>query len=347
MARSPEPRRWAARKGWYARVRGRRLRLASFTEGKAVAWDRLRAMLDSEPGSAATVLDVFTAHFRRQRQRVQDGELTAKSFRIASHLIGDFPERFGSLAPADLKPIHLREWLAEHADHWNTTTRSDAAAAIRAAFRSAVADGLIDRDPFAGFKRPARKAKRDSILSADEIARVREAIAYDAFRDLFDFLRLTGCRPDEARRMTAADLSFEDGVVVLAAHKTAAKTGKPRVIYPPPEAWEILRRSAAQYPDGPIFRNSRSNPWTGKQIYNAFRRAARRVGIAGSPYHLRHNFATEGLARGVSGALMGELLGHSSPQTIGKYTHLSRHAGTLKEVAARLAAGSVGPLESP
>ena len=41
----------------------------------------------------------------------------------------------------------------------------------------------------------------------------------------------TGCRPGEVARVTAADVNLELGVWILKRHKTAKKTGKPRIVY--------------------------------------------------------------------------------------------------------------------
>jgi integrase len=44
-------------------------------------------------------------------------------------------------------------------------------------------------------------------------------------------MTLTGCRPGEIARVTAADVDVDRGLWVLKKHKTAKKTGKPRLVY--------------------------------------------------------------------------------------------------------------------
>ena len=51
-----------------------------------------------------------------------------------------------------------------------------------------------------------------------------------AFRRFLIFLKFTGCRPGEAASMRWADVRFEEESVVLMDHKTARKTGRPRII---------------------------------------------------------------------------------------------------------------------
>src|SRR5580700_7245960 len=84
-------------------------------------------------------------------------------------------------------------------------------------------------------------------------------------------MTLTGCRPGEVAKVTAADCDLAAGIWVLAKHKTAKKTGTPRVIYLPPEAVELTRELVAKHPEGPLFLNSRGQPWTRNAIRIRFR----------------------------------------------------------------------------
>jgi len=158
----------------------------------------------------------------------------------------------------------------------------------------------------------------------------------------------TGCRPAEAAKIEAKHLrETGEGVqVVLPAfdedgklgHKTGRKTGKARVIYCTADASAMLRRLAAKYPAGPLFRTKRGNEWgednRGDQFANARKRVQAKYGedVMGDDivmYSCRHTFATRKLAQGYSIEIVAELLGNSVKVCLQHYAHLNLCGNTL------------------
>jgi integrase len=93
-----------------------------------------------------------------------------------------------------------------------------------------------------------------------------------------------------------------------------------------------------QRPAGPLFLNTRGQPWTRNAIRIHFRNLRKKYpnlqGI--TAYCYRHTFTTDGLVNGVTLAQMQELLGHSSPQMISAhYGHLSQQAEQMRLAAAK------------
>jgi len=93
------------------------------------------------------------------------------------------------------------------------------------------------------------------------------------FRRFLIFLKFTGCRFGEAASMRWADVRFDEASVVLREHKTARKTGRPRVIPLVPTVIKLLlrmrsRREAVFAGDqGHVFINGRGNfPERGSQV---------------------------------------------------------------------------------
>jgi integrase len=162
--------------------------------------------------------------------------------------------------------------------------------------------------------------------------------------DLLTFIHATGCRPKEARTIEARHLDRAERVAVLVRHKTAHKTGKKRVIYLPEPAAEVAFRLADLRPEGPIFLNTRGRPWTHNALGLAVRRLRKRAGLTGDmvAYAFRHGFATDALTRGISSALVAELMGHADLRMLHRYAHLSDKHDALREAVAKVR-GEAGP----
>jgi integrase len=141
---------------------------------------------------------------------------------------------------------------------------------------------------------------------------------------------------------------------LLRRHKTAKKTGRPRVVYLCPEAVELTREQMARHAEGPLFVNSRGQPWTRNAVRIRFRNLRRKhpalTGVIAYTY--RSSFATDALEARVPeasvAALLGHtlearvpeasvaaLLGHTSTATLHRfYNRLSARVGHLKDAAA-------------
>jgi integrase len=144
-------------------------------------------------------------------------------------------------------------------------------------------------------------------------------------------LQQTGARPSEVVSVTAADCDLANGLWVLDSHKTDGG-GKPRVVALTPQMVELCRDLAARYPVGPLFRNSRGNPYRPIAISNRVRELRIKLGITGViPYGYRHTFATDALAAGVPDAQVAGLLGHASTKMLYKhYSHLTARVTVLR-----------------
>jgi integrase len=88
---------------------------------------------------------------------------------------------------------------------------------------------LVDRNPFAKLRCGRGHPERRRPMTDEQFQTLLRGS--DArFRRFLIFLKFTGCRPGEAASMRWADVRFDEASVVLREHKTARKTGRPRVI---------------------------------------------------------------------------------------------------------------------
>lgn len=153
--------------------------------------------------------------------------------------------------------------------------------------------------------------------------------------DFLNFLWLTGCRPKEARIVTANYV--HDDLVIFPPDVSKGETDA-RVIYLIPEAKELLLKQIQQNPTGTLFRNSLGLAWTKDAIKCRLNRISRKVGFRVIAYGARHSFATNALIRAVDTVSLSHLMGHKSTRMINNYAHLAHNLDFLK-LQARNAAG--------
>jgi integrase len=83
---------------------------------------------------------------------------------------------------------------------WNETSQYNAMRSVFRVFNWAVDEGLIEKNPFKGMKRP-RPRSRDRYLTEDEYRALLTA-SRGTFKTLLFALRQTGARPCEVRNLT-------------------------------------------------------------------------------------------------------------------------------------------------
>jgi integrase len=168
-------------------------------------------------------------------------------------------------------------------------------------------------------------------------SKIKTHIRDRMFRDFFEFLEQTGCRPfSEAALITPAMIDWTEGTVTFVKHKNARK-GKTRVIYLTPKAREILERRAGEKgPDELVFHTCNGFAFSGPNTVQRVRRFEAGCKIPRfSLYSVRHAYITEALERGMSSDIVAELVGNT-PKTISRYySHLDQKKNTLREAAKK------------
>jgi integrase len=283
-----------------------------------------------ENPAVATVCDLFLDF--SQKHHAPDTYRGYRSF------LQDFCEMYGSLAGRDLRPLHVTRWLDAHPG-WKGSRRN-AVVAVKRAFNWADAEGLLQPNSVRTVRKPPQ-GKRIRVLTPEERQQLLAAIPDPHFREFVFAMLETGARPGEVRKVTAAHVDFDLGIWTLAEHKTARKTGKPRVIYLTPAMLEISRRLTQQYPEGPLFRGPRSQGgFSRNSIRIRFRNLrAKHPQLKGViSYTMRHSFATQALVNGVGLAHVAELLGHVDARMVSAhYSHLASNVEHMRDAARRAA----------
>jgi len=231
---------------------------------------------------------------------------------------------------------------------------------LRAAYAWAIAEGILNENPAAAIK-VAQPGQRETIIGdVDEYARLFKAIetmenelrirspAAAAIR----LIALTGARRSEVTSLIWRHVDLKAGRIVLPpkAHKTGARTGKPRVIMLPAEAQAIIaRQPAGADPDAFVFQPAKgAGPLAIAKPWMAIRKEAslpENLGLHG----LRHSLASHLAMAGASSVELMEALGHKQISTTLRYTHFAEKArSTLADRAAAMAvAGMAKAGEKP
>ncbi len=195
-------------------------------------------------------------------------------------------------------------------------------------FNLAIRWEMRESNPVRGIGRN-HEGQRKRYLSADELARLTQALAAHPEPQAADIVRLlmfTGCRKGEALAARWADLDLTSGVWSKPGHTVKQRTDHVAPLSAPARALlsrireEQAREHPHRLPEYVFARHGRGHRATIKHNWAAILRAA---GITGLRIHdLRHSFASQLVSSGASLPLIGALLGHSNPTTTARYAHL-------------------------
>jgi integrase len=251
-----------------------------------------------------------------------------------------FCETFGHRRADAVRPYEISEWLeamgsTKTGRPLSASTKALVVSMLRAGFNFAVRQGYVPASPMKGVAK-GKFARRERMLTPGELDKVA---AESPHRDFLTVLRLTGMRPfAECATLTAAHLDRGKRRAVLVKHKTAEKTGRPRVVYFPPAAWEVVSRLAERHPTGLLFRNRVGAPLTCDALNKHLREVCGRVGVKPfTAYSLRHFFLSTALGKGVPIDVLAQIAGNSPLVLRSNYSHMEADAmaGVMAEAAAK------------
>jgi integrase/recombinase XerD len=189
-----------------------------------------------------------------------------------------------------------------------------------------------------------------AVLSADEVARLFDAVAQPRHRLILQAAYAAGLRVSEVVRLQVGDIDAARMVL----HVRAAKGGKDRLV---PLSAVLLARLRAYWrehrPRTWLFPGARPDgPLSVGQVQRVCRRAVRAAGITkrASMHTLRHSYATHLLEGGTDLATLQKLLGHNQLSTTLRYTHVRQshlqRAGSPLDTLPGLSAPAEVPVDA-
>lgn len=284
------------------------------------------------PPALAAARAGYLEHLRDERGRSPN---TVRAYLGDVDDLLSFVVERGVVDPGGLSLVHLRGWLALHADHGRSrATIARRAAAARSFTAWCARRGLAPADVGERLASPSVVAVLPTVLDAGEAAAMMDhaAVASDdgdavAIRDraIVEVLYATGIRVTE---LCGIDVGDVDGATRTL--RVLGKGDKQRTVpfgLPAQRALDAWTRARSELATGTVaalfvgVRGKRIDPRTVRSIVHRLSAEAGVPSIA--PHALRHTTATHVLEGGADLRMVQELLGHSSMSTTQRYTHVS------------------------
>ena len=187
--------------------------------------------------------------------------------------------------------------------------------------------------PTLDFIRPPKEEKLPVVLSGEEVQRVLSCVRLPRYRICLTTIYAGGLRLREGTSLQVTQI--DSARMVL--HIQGAKGGKDRYVPLADRTLTLLRAHwrTHRHPVWLFPARSAQQPVTEPMavdgVYRAFRAAVAQSGLQkhATVHTLRHSWATQLLESGVSLRVIQAWLGHRSPTTTARYTHLTRKTADL------------------
>ena len=264
----PKPWYRKSRGAWFVTLDGQQVKLGKTEEEALKRYHDLMAKPRAPvvaTGSVLAVIDAFLDWCSKHR--------APDTYEWYRSRLEQFARTYPTLLVGELRPFHVQQWIDSM--HVESGTKRNYCRAIKRCVKWAKQQGYIDANPIEDMEQP-KGGKRETVVSD---AQYKELLSYahdPGFRELLNVTWEIGCRPQESLRVEARHVDLQNQRWVFP--ESEAKTDIPRVVYLTDEALAICKRLMRRYPGGPLFRNSRSNPWTPDSVSCAFERIQIRMG---------------------------------------------------------------------
>ncbi|MFR5856440.1 MAG: site-specific tyrosine recombinase/integron integrase [Bacilli bacterium] len=212
------------------------------------------------------------------------------------------------------------------------TTISRRISALRSFYNYLLNQKLIDFNIFSNIRNPKLEKKLPNYLNYEELAKILDSIdtsSEDGLKNrlLIEMLYATGCRVSEIANIKIEDINFSNNSI-----RVIGKGNKERIVYFGEYARFYLNKYIEGHKREYLFDNKNNEKLNIHEIEYMVKEIVKNLALKThvTPHTLRHTFATHLLNNGADIKTVQELLGHSSLNTTGIYTHVSN--ARIKEI---------------
>jgi integrase/recombinase XerC len=294
-----------------------------------------------------TARQIVATYLKHITGRVRAGDLTEAVREGYERDLSSYLQMFGDRVVRDLRQHDLTQWLAAHPGWKSGHTKRRAIAAVIACFRWAKDEGLTNvcyASPrcLRGIDTPSRPP-----MTKEQFKAIMQR-ASRPMKFALHFLHRTGARTCEMRLLKWSDVHLEGPCphLLIVKHKTAKKTGKPRIIGLDKFAVRLLKALQRKSKSEFVFTNCDGNPWQKNAFCKQFRYVGRKIGLYAatirrvSAYGLRHTYACDGIENGLTAEQMSQQLGNSPELVMKVYArHLSQKVTYQHALAEKISEG--------
>ena len=226
-------------------------------------------------------------------------------------------------SPAELGQAELRKYLLYllHERKVAMGNYQQALAALRFLYRYVLNRGDVVQD----IRSPSPERRLPVVLSPQEVHRFFAAITSYKYRTLLMVAYAAGLRVSEAAKLRVQDIDSQRMVIRV----EQGKRKKDRYTMLSPFLLDMLRHywHMARPADRLFASRGKLGYVSNSQVQRVCVEARTVAGLEKqvTPHTLRHSFATHLMEAGTDLRIIQELLGHASPRTTSKYTHVSTH----------------------
>jgi len=278
-------------------------------------------------------LDRYILYLRAERNA---SPYTVRNYSSEIGQFIEFAQKQGVASWNEVNKPLVRRWLAQlQAANYASASIARRLSELRACCTYLAREGIIPANLLSDMASPKQGKRQPRVLSFDEVLsllRVPDVSTAQGRRDLaiVELLYGSGIRLGELEALDLADLDLNRREV-----RVLGKGNKERIalfgsfaeaalhLYLQKGRPALLQAEAS---GNALFLNRFGGRLQRVSIIRMLDRYARQAGIDRkvTPHALRHSFATHLVDEGVDIRLIQELLGHESPSTTQRYTHVSQ-----------------------